>query len=254
MNAIATNNASGSLVTEHGPSQPESATILSVISRAASDPSVDIDKMERLLQMHRDMEHRQAEADFNSAMSRVQSHMGRIGTDKRNDQTRSNYATYAKLDRALRPIYTNEGFALSFGTDPLEIEGFVRVTCHVSHTGGFTRKYSIDMASDGKGAKGNDVMTKTHAIGSATQYGMRYLLKMIFNVAIGEEDDDGNAAGNVAGPGYDIAGWRDAIEGVADRNGLDRIAQELKSRTDIPPRALTNIRALWAAKLKEFAK
>lgn len=172
----------------------EAATLLAVISRVASDPAADVEKMERLLAMHREMQQQQAEADFNAAMARVQANMGRIGTDKRNDQTRSDYATYAKLDRVLRPLYTAEGFALSFGTDPIEAEAVVRVTCHVSHTAGYTRKYAIDMPSDGKGAKGNDVMTKTHATGSATQYGMRYLLKMIFNVAIGEEDDDGNAA------------------------------------------------------------
>jgi hypothetical protein len=51
------------------------------------------------------------------------------------------------------------------------------------------------MPADGKGAKGGDVMTKTHAAGSAMSYGMRYLLKMIFNVAVGEDDDDGQAAG-----------------------------------------------------------
>jgi hypothetical protein len=50
------------------------------------------------------------------------------------------------------------------------------------------------MPADGKGARGNDVMTKTHATGSAVSYGMRYLLKMIFNVSSGEADDDGNAA------------------------------------------------------------
>jgi hypothetical protein len=33
-----------------------------------------------------------------------------------------------------------------------------------------------------------------HATGSAVTYGMRYLVKMIFNVATGENDDDGNAA------------------------------------------------------------
>ena len=48
------------------------------------------------------------------------------------------------------------------------------------------------MPADGKGAKGGDVMTKTHAAGAAMSYGMRYLLKMIFNVAVGEEDKDGN--------------------------------------------------------------
>ena len=37
-------------------------------------------------------------------------------------------------------------------------------------------------------------MTKTHAFGSGLSYGMRYLLKLIFNVAI-SMDDDGNAAG-----------------------------------------------------------
>jgi len=37
-------------------------------------------------------------------------------------------------------------------------------------------------------------MTKTHAAGSAMSYGMRYLLKGIFNVAVGEDDDDGNGA------------------------------------------------------------
>lgn len=37
-------------------------------------------------------------------------------------------------------------------------------------------------------------MTKTHAMGSGVSYGMRYLLRMIFNLAI-DQDDDGNAAG-----------------------------------------------------------
>jgi hypothetical protein len=54
------------------------------------------------------------------------------------------------------------------------------------------RRYQADMPADGKGAKGGDVMTKTHATGSGMSYGMRYLLKMIFNVAVGEDDTDGN--------------------------------------------------------------
>src|SRR5690606_32576023 len=61
-----------------------------------------------------------------------------------------------------------------------------------SHRDGHSRAYHIDMPADGKGAKGGDVMTKTHATGAAASYGMRYLLKMIFNVAVGEEDRDGN--------------------------------------------------------------
>src|SRR5690606_32490682 len=104
------------------------------------------------------------------------------------------YASYAQLDRHLRPIYTKHGFALSFDTEPTDNPEIVRVVCYVSHRTGHTRKYHRDMPADGKGAKGGDVMTKTHASGAAQTYGMRYLLKGIFNVAVGEDDNDGNTS------------------------------------------------------------
>lgn len=174
----------------------DTAALMQAVARAASDPTVDVEKMERLFAMHERMEARQREVAFNEAMSRVQAAMRRIATDKTNSQTHSDYATYAALDRVLRPLYTAEGLSLSFDTEPAP-ENFVGMVCYVSHDGGHTRTYRASVPSDGKGAKGNDVMTKTHAFGSGTSYGMRYLLKMIFNVAIGNDpdDDDGNGAG-----------------------------------------------------------
>jgi hypothetical protein len=237
-------------VTELVPTnQDDSANLLAVISRAASDPNVDVDKMERLFALRERMAEKEAEAAFNGAMMRVQAKMGRISADATNPQTRSNYATYGKLDKALRPIYTTEGLSLSFGTEPAP-DGYVGMVCFVSHTGGHTRTYTAQVPSDGKGAKGNDVMTKTHAFGSGTSYGMRYLLKMIFNVAIGEEDDDGNGSTQEA---YDISAWAEVIRDAADKTELDRIGADLKSKTGIPAAALRNIRGLWAAKAKEFA-
>jgi len=174
----------------------EGASLLAIIARAASDPAVDIDKMDRLLQMREREEKRVAEGEFNAAMTAAQVAMGRIKTNKDNSQTHSRYADYAALDRVLRPIYTAHGFALSFNTADGAPEGMARVVAHVSR-GAYTRDYHVDMPTDGKGAKGNDVMTKTHATGAAMTYGMRYLLKMIFNVAIGEDDTDGNLPGEV---------------------------------------------------------
>lgn len=170
----------------------EPTSLMQVISRAASDPSVDIDKMERLLAMHERMTARQAEAEFNKAMEACQAEMRPISTDATNPQTRSKYATYGKLDRALRPIYTRHGFSLSFSDGDTTKPDHVRVLCLVRHSGGYKETHYKDMPADGKGAKGGDVMTKTHAAGAAQQYGMRYLLKGIFNVAIGEDDRDGN--------------------------------------------------------------
>jgi len=170
----------------------ESAAIMQVIERAALNPDVDVDKMERLFEMHQKITAKTSEEAFNEAMSKAQSKMGRISADCTNPQTKSNYASYAALDRVLRPIYTENGFALSFGTDEGAAQDFVRVTCHVSHSDGHSRKHYIDMSADGKGAKGGNVMTQTHATGAAMTYGMRYLLKLIFNVAIGEDENDGN--------------------------------------------------------------
>lgn len=179
----------------------EEQSLLAVIERAASNPEVDVAKMEKLLEMHTKIVAKQAEDAFNIAMTAAQTDIRRIAADAENPQTRSKYATYAKLDRVLRPIYTKHGFSLSFDTDPNAPENIVPVKCYVSHVAGHTRTYHAAMPADGKGAKGGDVMTKTHATGSAMSYGMRYLLKMIFNVAIGAEDDDGNAA--AAGPKID---------------------------------------------------
>lgn len=180
--------------TENAPVQSESAAIINMIERASRDPAVDIDKFQRLMEMRKTIETESAERAFNSAMKAAQSEMGRIAADAENKQTHSRYATYAKLDSVLRPIYTKHGFSLSFDEGESPKPEHIRCLCYVSHEAGFTRTYRKDLPADGKGAKGGDVMTKTHATGAASSYGARYLLKGIFNVAIGEEDRDGNEA------------------------------------------------------------
>jgi hypothetical protein len=166
--------------------------VLAVIERAALNPDIDIEKMQALLDMQERVLRRNSEMEFNAAMTQAQSEMKRVAADAKNPQTHSRYASYGALDKALRPIYTANGFALSFNTGEGALPDYVRVLCDVSHAAGFSRQYQIDMPADGKGAKGGDVMTKTHAVGAGMSYGMRYLLKMVFNVAVGEDDNDGN--------------------------------------------------------------
>jgi hypothetical protein len=169
--------------------------MMQMIEDAARDPSVDVSKMRELLAMKKEAMQDEARRVYFEQMNRVQAAILPIAADASNPQTKSKYASYAALDRVLRPIYTSHGFSLNFGTADGAPETFVRVTCDVAHSAGHVRPYHIDMPADGKGAKGGDVMTKTHATGSAVSYGRRYLLGMIFNLAIGN-DDDGNAAGN----------------------------------------------------------
>jgi hypothetical protein len=179
-------------IVESQPMQVATPTPMHLIQMALAK-DLDLDKLERLISLQRDSDARIAEAQFHAALSIAQSEIGRVATDAKNSQTGSKYATYAALDRAIRPVYTRNGFGLSFSSGEATAET-VNVYCKVSHSGGHVETYMITMPCDGKGARGNDVMTRTHAMGSAMSYGMRYLLKMIFNVVIGEDDDDGNGA------------------------------------------------------------
>ncbi len=206
---------------------------LAMIERAARDPSIDVDKLDRLLQMRERENARVAEQAFNAALADAQTEMHPVAADSDNPQTRSRYASYAALDRAVRPIYTRHGFALSFNTADAAGPEQARILCDVCHAGGHTRRFHVDMPVDGKGARGGDVMTKTHAMGSGISYGMRYLLRMIFNLAI-DQDDDGNAAGGRATPERPrtvIPAPKRALQqgGIAERALSARYTQAVRS-------------------------
>lgn len=173
------------------------STMMDVIARAASDPTVDVDKLERLLGMAERVRADEARQAFATAMNACQAELTRVSADAKNPQTKSDYASYAALDRAVRPVYARHGFSLSFSTAEGAPTDYLRLVCHVAHAGGHTVDHQVDMPADGKGAKGGDVMTKTHAVGAAMSYGQRYLLKLIFNIAVGD-DDDGNTNGGKA--------------------------------------------------------
>jgi hypothetical protein len=179
------------------PALAEQSPVMAMISAAAKDPDFDAGKLEKLVGMAEREQAKKAEMAFNASMGEAQQSIRRVAADKENSHTKSSYASYAALDRAIRPVYTQHGFALSFDTGDNPPADHVRVICHVMHRAGHTRDYKADIPCDGKGAQGKDVMTKTHAVGSAMSYGSRYLLKLIFNVAVGEDDDDGNLSGGL---------------------------------------------------------
>jgi hypothetical protein len=111
------------------------------------------------------------------------------------------------------------------------------------------------MPSDGKGAKGGGVMSRTHATGAAITYGKRYLKNMIFDLRFDETDDDGNGAGITNDQGFELieeiracptpeatmAAWKKAID----------IA---KSREKIDYKAMTIFTEARDEKLKEMRK
>ncbi|WP_313415983.1 ERF family protein [Stenotrophomonas sp.] len=176
-------------------SEGQQATgLAAVLQQALMMPEQGVDRLERMWEMHKEMQDRDAARAYADAMKACQKEMPAIQKRGKNKQTNSRYALLEDINRLITPIYTRHGFSLSFGTDRSELADHVGIVCDVMHDGGYSKTYTYDAPIDNVGIKGEKNKTTTHGRGSAISYGRRYLVMMIFNLTIGD-DDDGNAAG-----------------------------------------------------------
>lgn len=218
---------------EEGEIQSIGDGILAVIARAAKDPNVDVDKMERLFAMQERVIARGSEQAFNEAMAAAQKEMPQIKRGGKNTTTNSTYAELDAMSEAMLPVVAKHGFSLSFGTDVSPLPNHYRVTCDVSHIGGHTRTYNADVPADLTGMKGTPNKTSTHAYGSTLSYGRRYLKMLIFDVATTDDDGRAGSAGGVIDDGQ----WATLVQ-LSDASGVsaDRLCKffEIESLKDLP--------------------
>ena len=176
------------------PAASESTAIFHIIERAARDPNVDLDKMERLMAMRERELSRVAQLEFNKAMAAAQAEMKPVARDADNEQTRSRYARYETISEAIQPVIAKHGFSMTFSEGDPAKDNHIRIVCDVMHNAGHTKQYYADVPFDNVGMKGNANKTNTHAYGSTKSYGRRYLKLDIFDIAVKDEDDDGKTA------------------------------------------------------------
>ena len=165
--------------------------IISVIERAATNPDVDIDKMERLLAMHERITERDARSAFSTAMAEMQGELPTIsekGEITVNGAVRSKYARFEDINEAVRPILKRHGFAVSFRTKT--DDQHISVTGILSHRQGHSEETTMQLPADMSGAKNT-----VQQVGSSVSYGKRYVLQALLNITTSGEDDDGRAAG-----------------------------------------------------------
>lgn len=227
--------------------EPVSA-IIQVIERAAMNPDIDVEKMERLLAMQERIMERNARTEFYDDFARMQSEMPVItekGAIVVKGETRSRYARFEDIVDIVRPILQKYGFAISFRVT--EKDPGISVTGVLTHRAGHREETTMYVPSDMSGSK-NDVQ----ALGSAISYGKRYVLNAMLNITTRGEDDDGVAADP------DIIG-RYVRMGAAIRDNLDSIvyikAALFEDRLDAAYEAWQEVpdedkHALWIAPTK----
>ena len=161
------------------------ADIVAVIARAASDPSVDIDKLERLLALKEKMDAQAREQAFLAALSRLEPRLPQI-TQKgliSHGNVSHPYARLEDIDTAIRPLLAEEGFAISFDTKA--VDNRVEIIGRLSHREGHYEYKSVTLPLDSSGAK-----NAVQSVGSTISYGRRMLVKMFFNLMEKGEDTD----------------------------------------------------------------
>lgn len=174
------------------------APMMAVIERIVMDPSIPIDRLERMLAMKERMEDRakedkawEAQKAYFTAMSACQAEIPVVRKKQRNTHTNSNYADLAAIEAEAMPIIHRHGFAVSFQPDGYNTDGALRILWEISHSEGHVRNGVGEIPVDGAGSQGKVNKTGTQAFGSTATYGRRYLLCMLFNISTGD-DNDGN--------------------------------------------------------------
>jgi hypothetical protein len=172
------------------------------IIRAAQDDTIDITKLQALLDMQRQVAQDRSKRMFNSAMADAQAEMLPVIRDATNAHTKSKYARLETIDGQMRPIYTAHGFSVRYGSQPCPREGWMRITITISHSGGHWEENYLDAPPDDVGARGNVNKTPIMSVGSSVTYLRRYLLCMAFNIVLADDlapDDDGAPSGRTNG-------------------------------------------------------
>ena len=198
----------------------EAGTIMQVIARIASDPTIDIERMERLMEMHERARDRQAKTAYAAALAELQpklpvvSRRGKIVVPAKDGKTghETPYALWEDVNEAIRPHLADHGFALSFRVkkdgDRVEVTGIL------SHCEGHSEETMLSLPMDSTGSKNN-----VQAIGSSVSYGKRYTAFALLNITSRGEDDDGKAAGDPAPVSMDQL---DELVALMDDVGADR--------------------------------
>lgn len=154
------------------------------------EKGTDPDALKKMMDLAERWQQNAAEAAFKFAMTKCQAEMPNVVRDAHNSHTNSRYATLETVNQQVKPIYTKHGFSVSYGEGEAK-EGLRRIVADINHEAGHTKQYHLDLAQDGIGVKGNANMTPVQGMGSTVAYARRYLLCMIFNITVADEDNDG---------------------------------------------------------------
>lgn len=173
----------------------EPRTLLGILEAALNNPQLlaNVEAFGKLLDMQERVAKDQRKVEYMAAMARLAPRLpivdrnGVVKYEGKEGKAGMNrkYGLYEDIDKAIRPLYSEEGFSVSWKTGEGP-GGKIRMSGVCSHKSGHSEEAFIDLPHDSSGGK-----NAIQAIGSTVLgYGRRMLTTMIFNVRIAGIDTD----------------------------------------------------------------
>jgi hypothetical protein len=182
------------LAVMEAPAQPSDqfGQLMGIIDRLISNPELDLDRVERMLGMARELRAEKSEMEYTSAFAMMQSDMPVIdehgGIKDKAGRIQSTYAYYEDIMEAVKPVMSAHGMALNF-PKVRTTETHVEVTAVLKHIGGHKEVLDLELPLDD--AYGKNLIQRYK---SSQTYAKRIAAIAILNITTRQarkDDDDG---------------------------------------------------------------
>lgn len=182
------------------PAASEAVSLLGMIERAVADPSVDLDRIERMYEMFEKATARAARSAYIAAVARARAALpaivkrGEIKTNARNDGggrqqvKQSTFAKWEDVVETILPVLRDNDLTMTFRTSQDQLDR-VSVTAVLSHVDGHEEQSQMALPIENSGSKNN-----AQGWGSSVSYGKRYTSFALLNLVGRDEDNDGRGA------------------------------------------------------------
>lgn len=182
--------------------QPQHALTVTTpadLLRMAVQSNADLDKLEKLMNLHERWQRDEAQKAYNAAFAGFKAEAVKIIRDqtiKAGPLNGRKYASLKAVIESITPALTSHGLSASWKLTA-DRPDWIEVTCILKHVNGHSETVSMGGPPDAGGAK-NAIQARA----STVSYLERYTLKAICGVSEQDDDDDGSSAG----PGHHSVG------------------------------------------------
>jgi hypothetical protein len=153
--------------------------------RMAIDKNLDIEKLEKLIQLKNEQDERQARAEYERHFAEMQAEFVPAKRIKKGYDYM--YAPLEELQRTYGPVISKHGFSYRHREEMLE-DGSKRCIMRISGWG-----HSEETSFDIPKIAGTKQMNPIQVVASMSTYGRRYTFIAGFGCVVEDEDDDGKA-------------------------------------------------------------